>query len=371
MGAKKEIINNKQFRDILICIMWPATINYGSGILAREVGRDMWISGIIGIFTVLMFVILTINIGKNFPDKTVVEYCPELLGRLMGKTVGLLISVYFFLSACSSISMYVQHLTGFLLPETPFIVVGTLHVFIICYLVWEGTEVIGRVSVFAFAMAVIFYLLVFMASLSEINIERITPLFDSGVVPVFKSSLATDTFIGMSQLIIAMILPNVQDKKKAIGSAASGLLIGGFFFVFYFIVELMVMGPQVVSIMRIASMDFVRSIQITQYLHRFESFMVALWYWSIMNQAGILALCSLTGFVQTFEIKKKKHPIIIMIIFGLALIIATYYIGHNDVVFLQIREHIWSYISLPIDFGVPLILLIALGIKKRSLNNKS
>lgn len=371
MGTKKEIINNKQFRDILICIMWPATINYGSGILAREVGRDMWISGIIGIVTVLLFAILIITIGRNFPDKTIVEYCPELLGRPLGKAVGLLISVYFFLSACSSISMYVQHLTGFLLPETPFIVVGTLHVFIICYLVWEGTEVIGRISVFAFAMAVVFYLLVFMASLSEINLYRITPLFDSGVAPVFKSSLATDTFIGMSQLIIAMILPNVQDKKKAIGSAASGLLIGGFFFVFYFIVELMVMGPQVVSIMRIASMDFVRSIQITQYLHRFESFMVALWYWSIMNQAGILTLCSLTGFVQTFEIKKKKHPIIIMVIFGLALIIATYYIGHNDVVFLQIREHIWNYISLPIDFGVPLILLIALGIRKKRLNSKS
>lgn len=160
MNQRKEIINNKQFRDILICIMWPATINYGSGILAREVGRDMWISGIIGVFTVLIFVIIIIIIGRDFPDKTVVEYSTDLLGCVLGKVIGLLLSIYLFLSSCSSISMYIQHLTGFLLPETPFLVVCTLHVLIICYLVWEGPEVIGRTSVIAFAMAIIFYILV-------------------------------------------------------------------------------------------------------------------------------------------------------------------------------------------------------------------
>lgn len=362
MNERKEIINNKQFRDILICIMWPATINYGSGILAREVGRDMWISGIIGVFTVLIFVIIIIVIGRDFPDKTVVEYSTDLLGCVLGKIIGLLLSIYLFLSSCSSISMYIQHLTGFLLPETPFLVVCTLHVLIICYLVWEGPEVIGRTSVIAFAMAIIFYILVFMASLSEINFGRITPFFDSGVVKVFKSSLEADTFVGTSQILAAMLLPLVQDKKKAVVSAASGLLIGGSFFVFYFIVELMVMGPELVAMMRIPSMDFVRSIQITQYLHRFESFMVALWYWSIMIQAGVFAYCSLTAFMQTTRIK-KKNPFII-ITFGLALIIVTYYVGHNDVLFLRIREYLWEYISLPIDFGVPLLLLIAWGLKK-------
>lgn len=362
MSKGKEFINNKQFRAILVCIMWPATINYGSGILAREVGHDMWISGIISIFTVLPFILITIYIGQNFPNKTIVEYSQELLGCVLGKVLGLVITIYFFLSASSSISMYIHHLTDFLLPQTPFFVVTALHVFVICYLVWKGPEVIARTSVIAFGMAVIFYLLVFMASLLEIDINRITPFFDSGVVPVFKSSLKADTFVGVFQILIAMILPMVHDQKSAFGTATSGLFIGGSFFIFYFIVELMVMGPQVVALMRIPSMDFVRSIQITQYLHRFESFMVALWYWSIMIQAGILSLCSLEGFMQTTGIKKKS-PLII-IIFGLAMITLTYYIGHNRVLFLNLREHIWQYFSLPIDFGIPLLLLFALGVKK-------
>ncbi len=362
MSDGKERINNKQFRDILICVMWPATINYGSGILARRVGRDMWICGIISILTVLPFIIMAIRIGRNFPGKTVVEYSTDLLGTVLGKALGLLISIYFFILASSSITMYIQHLTGFLLPGTPFLVVSTLHIFIICYLIWNGYEVVGRTSVIAFAMAIIFYLLVFMACLPEIDLDRILPAFDSGFFPVLKSSIDSDSFVGFVPLLVGLLLPIVHDKKKAFSSAAAGLLIGGGFFVFYFVAELMVMGPQVVAMMRIASMDFVRSIQITKYLHRFESFMVALWYWSIMTQAGIAALCSLEGFMQTVKIKKKS-PVVI-IIFGLALVTFTYYIGKNDVLFLKIREYLWKYISVPIDFGVPLLLFCALGFKK-------
>lgn len=371
MSEKKEIINNKQFRDILICLMWLATINYGSGILAREVGRDMWITGIISIFTMIPIVFIIIYIGHKFPGETIVEYSSKLFGNIFGKIFGLLIVIYFFVSASSSTSMYIHHLTDFLLPQTPFWVVTSLHVFVICYLLWKGPEVLGRTAVIAFAMAIIFYILVFAASLPEIDIGRITPFFDSGVGPVFKASLEGDTFIGIFPILVAMLLPMVKEQKKAFKSAVSGLLIGGFFFVFYFIVELMVMGPQVVAIMRIPSMDFVRSIQITQYLHRFESFMVALWYWSIMIQAGVLAACSLEGFMQVTKIKKKS-PFIISV-FGLMLITLTYYIGHNKVIFLNLREHVWEYISLPIDFAVPLILMFALWARKifTHKNNKN
>ncbi|OBR92824.1 spore germination protein YndE [Clostridium ragsdalei P11] len=363
MMQKKETISNNQFRDILICIMWPTTINYASGILAREVGRDMWISGIIGVLTIIPFALLIVYIGQSFPGKTIVQYSQDLLGRVLGKVLGIILTLYFFIMSSSSISMYVHHLTDFLLPRTPFLIVTTMHILIVFYLVWKGSEVIGRTAVIAFGADIFFYFLVSMASLGEIDINRILPFFDSGVANVFKSTLKTDTFIGISQILIAMILPMVHDQKKAFGSAASGLLIGGSFFIFYFIVELMVMGPHVVALMRIASMDFVRSIQITQYLHRFESFMVALWYWSIMTQAGILASCSLTAFMQTTGIK-KKNPFII-IVFALIMIIVTFYLGHDRVLFLNLREHVWQYFSLPIDFGVPLLLFFVLGIKKR------
>lgn len=368
MNKRKIIITNRQCRDIIICNIWPTAINYGSGILARQVGRDMWLSGILSIFVALPFVFIVIYIGLNFPNKTIVEYSKELLGSILGKVLGLALTIYFFISASSSVIMYIHHLSDFLLPQTPFLVMTVMHVLVIFYLVWQGEEVIGRTAIIAFSMAIIFYLIVFMASVSEINIDRITPFFDSGVKPVFNASLKASIFMGLPQMALTMLLPMVQDQKKVFRTATSGLFIGGFLLVFYFVAELMVMGPRVVSLMRIASMDFVRSIQITKYLHRFESFMVGLWYWSIMTQAGILALCSVKAFMQTTSIKKKS-PLII-VVFSLIMVAVTYYMGHDRVLFLHLREYLWQYMAFPVQFGVPLILLLALGIKKTFISTK-
>ncbi len=85
MSKEKKLISNKQFRNILICIMWPATINYGSGILARKIGSDMWISGLISVLTVLPFIVIIIRVGQKFPGKTIAEYSTNLLGGYWGK----------------------------------------------------------------------------------------------------------------------------------------------------------------------------------------------------------------------------------------------------------------------------------------------
>lgn len=375
MSDSKITINNNQFRAIIVCTMWPTVINYASGMLAREVGRDMWISGAISVLTTLVFTYIMISIGRSFPGKTVVEYSQELLWTIPGKLLGLVLTVFFLLIAANTVSMYIHHLTDFLLPETPFLVVTVLHVTVITYLAWKGPETIARLGVFSFAFAILFHFLVLLASLSEIDFSRIMPFFDSGVLHVFKASSSVDSFTGINQLMIAMILPMVQNQKKAFGAAASGVCIGGFFYVFYFIVELMVMGPEVVALMRIASMDFVRSIQITQYLHRFESFMVALWYWSMLVQAGIFTYCSAKAFTQTIGIKKDitAKPLFVSI-YGIAIIILTYYIANDRIFFLRFRENTWQYFSLPIQYGLPILLLLALAIRKafhRTSNKKA
>ncbi|MDS1029813.1 endospore germination permease [Bacillota bacterium LX-D] len=364
MSHNKVTINNNQFKALLVCTTWPTVINYGSGILAREIGRDMWISGAISVLSTLLFIYIIVYIGQNFPGKTIVEYCQDLLWTIPGKLLGFVLAIYFLVSAASNVSMYIHHLTDFLLPETPFLVVTVLHVAVICYLVSKGPEVIARMGVIGFALASVFLFMVFLASVSETDFKRLMPFFDSGILKVSIASLKVDSFIGIDQIIIAMILPLVSNQKKAFRSAAAGLSIGGFFFVFYFIVELMVMGPQVVALMRIASMDFVRSIQITQYLHRFESFMVALWYWSMLVQGGILTYCSQKAFVQTTGIKKEKTKTILIFIFGIFLATLTYFIASNRVFFLNFREDTWHYFGLPIQYGLPVILLLILAIRK-------
>ncbi|MEN6316367.1 MAG: endospore germination permease [Clostridiaceae bacterium] len=371
MGQGRTTINNNQFRALLVCTMWPTVINYGSGMLARQVGRDMWISGAISMLNTLILAFIIIGIGRSFPNKTIIEYSQELLWVIPGKLLGLLLAVYFLIGAANTVSMYIHHLTDFLLPETPFLVVTVLHTAVVMYLVSKGPEAIARLGVIGFALAVLFHILVLLASLSEVDLSRLKPFMESGVLAVYKAGISLDSFTGFNQMMIGMLLPIMVNQKKAYGTAASGLCIGGSFYVFYFIAELMVMGPQVVALMRIASMDFVRSIQITQYLHRFESFMVALWYWSMLVQAGISAYCSLKALIQTLGIKKEKSKSILTYIYGIAIVILTFYIANDRILFLNYRENTWRNFALSIQYGIPVILLLALAARKVFHKTKS
>ncbi|MEN6459914.1 MAG: endospore germination permease [Syntrophomonas sp.] len=362
MNSEKVTINNKQFKAIVVCLAWPTAINFASGFLARLVGHDMWLSGAISVLTTIPFIFMVVLLGRNFPGKTIVEYSQDLFGVILGKLLGFIIFLYFLAAAALTVSAYIQHLTDFLLPETPFLVVTIMHLIVICYLIWQGPEVIGRISTIALSLAFIFFTLIMLASLPEFDFNKVLPLFSTGVVKTSIASLNADTFTGVIQIVMAMILPMVANQTRAFRSAAAGLAIGGSFFVFYFIAELMVMGPYLISIMRIPSMDLVRSIQITQYLHRFESFMVALWYWSILVRAGALAYCALLAFKQTVGIKKNNPYLVLILV--LLIGVLNYYIGYNRIFFLNFREYQWQYIALPVQYILPVVLLIVMAIKK-------
>lgn len=366
MNSEKININNKQLKAIVICLTWPTVINFGSGFLARLVGHDMWLSGAISVLTTIPFIYIVILLGRNFPGKTMVEYSQDLFGVILGKLLGFIIFLYFLAAAALTVSAYIQHLTDFLLPETPFLVVSIMHLIVICYLIWQGLEAIGRIGIIALFLDLIFFTLILLASLPEFDFNKLLPLFNAGTVNTSIASLSTDSFLGVIPIVIAMILPMVPDQTKAFRAAATGLAIGGSFFVIYFVAELMVMGSHLISIMRIPSMDLVRSIQITQYLHRFESFMVALWYWSILIRAGALAYCALLAIKQTVGIK-KDNPYSVLIL-GLLIGVLNYYIGYNRIFFLNFREYQWQYFALPFQYILPLVLLLVMLIKKPFTN---
>ncbi|MHB1419998.1 MAG: GerAB/ArcD/ProY family transporter [Bacillota bacterium] len=364
MSKTKEnaTINNNQFWTLLVCLISPTVIGYGAGIMSRLAGHDMWLSGLIALLTTMLFSLIVVYMGRLFPGKTIVDYSQELLGSIPGKALGFLLALYFLLVAVESVAIYVHHINDFLLPETPFLVITVIHVLVVCYLAWHGPEVIFRTSVFAFYLLMLFCSFVIIATIPEIDLDRVLPLFDTNLNAISSASLIANTFVGQSVMVIAMVLPMLKDQKKAVRSTVTGLSIGGIVFILYFLSELMIMGPHLTAQMRVACMDLVRSIQITEYLHRFESFMVALWYWNILVQAGILIYCATLALRQAVGIKQRNPWIVIAS--GVFLVVVTYYTAFNRMVFTNLLEYTWGYISLPIQFGLPLILLLMFYIRK-------
>jgi len=366
-NSDQRQINATQFWTLLTCITWPSVIGFGGGISAREAGRSMLISGILAMLVILLFAVLLVYLGSKWPGSSIIAYSTKALGRLPGKIIGLVLMGYFILSAYISMIIYIHHVNDFMLPQTPFMLINAIYVFIIAYLVRQGPVVIVRVGVLAFLAAAAFNLLVLIATFQEINLGRVLPMFDAGLTNIGITTLKITSFTGQALLVLAMLLPQVKEPERILRTAIKGIIIGSIFYLFYFVAELMVMGPHVTAMMRVACMDLVRAIQITEYLHRFESFMVSLYYWSMLVQAGMLTYCIQQSFKEVAGVKGKDKWIIGTT--ALVLMAMNYFLGHNRVAFLNQLEYVWPYLAVPVQFGLPLLLLLAALFKRTKARN--
>lgn len=359
---KGSVINNTQFWALIACTVWPTVIGYGAGAMAREAGRDIWLGGILALSGTVILALLLVFVGRKFPNQTVIEYSSSLLGKIPAKALGLLLFLYFLLASQQSVAIYIHHVTDYLLPETPFLVITLTHIVVVCYLVWQGPEVIARVSVIGFINAALFNLLLLTATAQNFNLDRILPILDEGLFPVLKAGMTASSFIGPNVLMIAMLLPLIASNGKPGRSTLTGFMIGGTMFIFYFVSELFVMGPHTTGQMRLACMELVRSISITKYLHRFESGMALLWYWSVLVQAGILFYCAVFALQQTFGLKKIYSFMIIM--GGATLVVLIYLLAFSHVVFMHYLEGPWKFVSVSLEYGIPLTLFAVTLIRK-------
>ncbi|MGE5629497.1 MAG: GerAB/ArcD/ProY family transporter, partial [Caulobacteraceae bacterium] len=58
--------------------------------VAQEAKQDSWIAVIIGTVTAGVIINILITLGLKYPDKTLTEYSCDILGKPLGRVIGML-----------------------------------------------------------------------------------------------------------------------------------------------------------------------------------------------------------------------------------------------------------------------------------------
>ena len=94
--------DNERISDISLFFLLSAAITE-VGVLemprlfAESVGRDLWLVPLLMIPVLLLSLYLFCLLGKRFPDETVFEYGPRLLGRPLAQVLFAVLIAYWFL----------------------------------------------------------------------------------------------------------------------------------------------------------------------------------------------------------------------------------------------------------------------------------
>jgi spore germination protein KB len=355
----KVRISRLQLLTMLGNLVFGKAIGYSNGVMMKIVGSDAWIAMLIAFLTGMVVIAPVTWLAARFGTEQPMQYLPRLVGRLPGKLVMMLMALFFFGSFVTSAITIEQHISDYLMTETPLIIFVLLYTLLILYAVYLGIEVIGRLSVLGLLLTILLNVLMVAGSVDHLILSRLQPLADNGLLQVTGASLAADTDVAMATTAALLLLPLTGPPKKWTSLCWWGLGLGGILTATWSVFEIGVLGSQTAAQYLISCMQMARAAELSIYLHRYEMIMVVLFVYGVITQSAVClyAACEFTAAALPFKTKR----VWLITICAVLTIAPQYYLAYDRERYSQFLMGPWPALSVPLAFGIPLLLcLVAL-----------
>lgn len=157
-------------------------------------------------------------LGRHFPNRSVIEYLPQLFGVFFGKVLGFLILTAILVLMVWTSRMINEEVRLYFLSRTPVWASIALFLLVALFLARQGIEGITRLAAFVFPLTFVLNFLAILFSLQNFELDNIRPVF------FFENGLAVGNgavhlFYPFLVLLTAlMINPYLTKKKKGLQS---------------------------------------------------------------------------------------------------------------------------------------------------------
>jgi len=334
-------------------LVYGKAIGITSGVMVRKIGADTWTSMIFGFAIGTLIITIMTYLGSKFPEKTIIQYSEELLGKWSGRFIGLLLTIFFAIAYAASANTLALHVKEYFLLETPFFVICLVYTLLCMYGVFLGIEVVIRFSLFGFVMSMLINITMIIGTIKDFRIINLLPLLDRGVLANITNSIYIFSDIAMAIFAVGIIYPMLNTKEKAFTYTIWAMVLGGFMVVIWPLFETGVMGVEIMKHYIVVCMQQVRCAQLTKYLPRYELVMVTFFIFGLYVQSVAMFYCAKYSFKQITGIKKDWYIIIPL---SIVLVFATYFMAYDHNNYVKFLSYPWSQICFSLSIALPLVL---------------
>lgn len=330
--------------DIFVVITVPAV---------TDAGRDGWIPVMLA-YTISIFIALAlVNLGHRFPNKTIVQYLPIVLGKPIGKILGL--SYIFVMWAMASVVFReAEELVSFFFTNTPLVATGTLFAVLIIYTMKKGIEVFARVTEILIVVVIFFIVFSLSILLLDCNFKNILPVMENGVMPIINA-LPTHLSYGMETILFAALWLPCLNNNKPKKALVTGLSISGILLTLLVIICIAFTGTELTKELSYPLFYMFSYIQIGHFITGFAAIFMLIWVSSSYLELLVFFYPPVVGLAQWLNLKTYKPLIIPMFLITWWMSFIPSNLYEN----LNYDKIIGNYIKLPIGLSILLIWLIA------------
>ncbi|MDR3601791.1 MAG: GerAB/ArcD/ProY family transporter [Desulfosporosinus sp.] len=357
---QKEKISGTQVSMLLFVVVTSTIIIYVPSFTASEAKESAWLAASIIPFAFGCLTLWVVyKLGSSFPTLTIFQSCEVIMGKFLGKSLGLTYVVFLLFMDVLVLREFSDFLNVTTLPLTPRIWLLTGIVVLATYGAYQGLEVIARAVQFILGIYLLGFTIVVLFALTNFEVGRLLPVMEDGLVPIIRGSIAPASWYG-EICLLSVLFPFVKKPAELKKKGLIVLIAIALFVTIDVVMTLGVLGAGLTSAYTLSFWTLTRSIEIGEVAQRLESFLLVIWISGIIIKAAVLNNLICLGITQVFG---RKTNVVLGIVAFLELFISAN-LG-NVLLVNVILSSYWPPVGIVFELVIPTFLLVIRGVRDK------
>jgi spore germination protein KB len=336
----------------------------GSAILVgigSSAKQDAWIVILLGLISGLLMFLIYHRLFLYYPNLLLTSYVQIIAGKFIGRFISFIYIIYFIYDASRILRDFGELLTTTIYTETPLFVINTLMILISIYAIHKGLEVLARVGelyfIIVYLISILGFLLVIASGL--IHLDNLKPILENGYIPVVKSSMRESILYPFGEMIVfSMILPQLNESKKAKKVCLSAILLSGINLIITTIINIAAIGVNFYVQSPFPLLSTIRSIPFGRLDALFILYLVVGGFFKIT----LFFYAAVYGVADLFRF---KNPRTLIFPIGMIILFASMVIASNSAEHFKEGLNVF-YLFYPVEIIIPSLLFLIAHFQNRN-----
>ncbi|MBE5102064.1 GerAB/ArcD/ProY family transporter [Priestia aryabhattai] len=353
---KKEKISVIQLFALMFIFDMGSSVVVSYGINA---GKAAWLAILLGMCGGIILFFIYYFLYRQYPTIRFTGYARKIFGKYVGWIIGLLYCLYFLYIAARNVRDLGDLLVSSTLTETPLFAVITSLVLVICYVIYLGTEALGRTAevfiVILLLLGITGNFFVFVSG--EVHIHNLRPFLENGWGPILNTVFPTLIAYPFGQMLVfTMLLPALNRPTLTKKVWLSALICSGLTLAWTSSLNIAVLSIDTAERSTFPTLTTVGKVNLFDFIERLDAIVVFILLITIFFKASILLHCTILGITDLFKLENGKRVVFLLggILIFLSMVMASNYSEQRE----EGGYVLDYYLNFPLLIVIPLCMLI-------------
>lgn len=312
-----EKVSSRQIVFLIIISRVTTVISFMPSIKMPPANQDIWLMTIVSVFYNIALYLPILFLTNKFSKYSTIEYMEVILGKGLGKILGILYALFFIYETVYMINVEVQVIASTLLTEASNLVIISIIIAVCVYISSKGIEVIGRTSELLGPIFIFVIFIVLIAGYRNVDLSLLLPIYKDSTFLELNQGAIEMTLLFREVAILTMICPNLENSRELKSIFLKSVIISTLFMIFPIAFSQGALGVEQAKHANFPFLTYTRLITAHGVAERIESFYVAVWIFAkFIKVTGFLYISSRASREVFGKWEEKTYVVIAGIVIG-------------------------------------------------------